>query len=274
MSLLLGTAEQRYITPVHRPYPGYLVQLPAPGATNKIVKKIFAGNQKPLDHYLGLAVAWRDVTYASLHGTPLPERQFHGNSRPGKELIPGVRRLIKKVRKTTKAGDVRVTLVPCIIAEIHTVVGHDYKRPRKSKSRIFSIKKYGEAEAILLASICRKQMEQALELSAKMQKRAEGQCPQPSCSGASIPADNCGTTGASPATLIDVLIAHLGLHSQRQLATRLGVQPEVISKIRNNRLPLRASVLLRMHEVSDISIAQLRLLAGATGLTCHGSSHP
>ena len=38
--------------------------------------------------------------------------------------------------------------------------------------------------------------------------------------------------------------------------------PPVISKIRHHRLPVGASLLIRMHEVSDLSIRDLRYLMG------------
>jgi hypothetical protein len=38
------------------------------------------------------------------------------------------------------------------------------------------------------------------------------------------------------------------------------VAPPVISKIRHNTLPIGATILLRMHEVSDFSIRELRAL--------------
>ena len=40
----------------------------------------------------------------------------------------------------------------------------------------------------------------------------------------------------------------------------LEVAPPVISKIRHNTLPIGATILLRMHEVSDFSIRELRAL--------------
>jgi hypothetical protein len=46
------------------------------------------------------------------------------------------------------------------------------------------------------------------------------------------------------------------------LSIVLEVTPPVISKIRHRRLPVGASILIRMHEVSDLSITQLRELLG------------
>ena len=42
------------------------------------------------------------------------------------------------------------------------------------------------------------------------------------------------------------------------LSSALGVAPPVISKIRHNTLPIGATILIRMHEISDFSIRELR----------------
>ncbi|WP_217619494.1 hypothetical protein, partial [Achromobacter sp. GbtcB20] len=44
------------------------------------------------------------------------------------------------------------------------------------------------------------------------------------------------------------------------LSRALEVAPPVISKIRHNTLPIGATILLRMHEISDLSIRELRAL--------------
>lgn len=46
------------------------------------------------------------------------------------------------------------------------------------------------------------------------------------------------------------------------LSRTLEVAPPVISKIRHRRLPVGASMLIRMHEVTDMSVAELRELLG------------
>lgn len=66
-----------------------------------------------------------------------------------------------------------------------------------------------------------------------------------------IAPEHCGT-------LIDVLRARLRLSSDRALAAQLHLQPATLSKIRNGKLPLRGSVLLRMHDVSQLPIEELR----------------
>ena len=63
-------------------------------------------------------------------------------------------------------------------------------------------------------------------------------------------------------TLLNHTMEILGLKNDAALARTLQVAPPVISKIRHRRLPVGASLLIRMHEVSDLSIADLRILMG------------
>ena len=65
-----------------------------------------------------------------------------------------------------------------------------------------------------------------------------------------------------PNNLLDSLIEKLGLKNDAALSRALEVAPPVISKIRHRRLPVGASLLIRMHEVSDLSIKELRSLMG------------
>ena len=66
----------------------------------------------------------------------------------------------------------------------------------------------------------------------------------------------------NPGALLDTLITTLRLKNDARLAAALEVAPPVISKIRHGRLPVGASMLIRMHEVSDLSIRDLRGLMG------------
>ncbi len=65
-----------------------------------------------------------------------------------------------------------------------------------------------------------------------------------------------------PNHLLDSLIEKLSLKNDAALSRALEVAPPVISKIRHRRLPVGASLLIRMHEVSDLSIRELRILMG------------
>jgi hypothetical protein len=68
--------------------------------------------------------------------------------------------------------------------------------------------------------------------------------------------------GASydPNRVLDAVIQKLRLKNDAALSRVLEVAPPVISKIRHNTLPIGATILLRMHEVSDFSIRELRAL--------------
>src|SRR5438067_10009141 len=66
----------------------------------------------------------------------------------------------------------------------------------------------------------------------------------------------------NPDNLLDSLIERLNLKNDAALSRALEVAPPVISKIRHRRLPVGASMLIRMHEVSDLSIKDLRILMG------------
>ncbi|MCD6026416.1 MAG: hypothetical protein K0R08_935 [Solimicrobium sp.] len=65
-----------------------------------------------------------------------------------------------------------------------------------------------------------------------------------------------------PNNLLDMLIKQLHLKNDAALSRALEVAPPVISKIRHRRLPVGASLLIRMHEISDLSIKELRALMG------------
>ncbi|MEO8600635.1 MAG: hypothetical protein ABI656_12485 [bacterium] len=66
----------------------------------------------------------------------------------------------------------------------------------------------------------------------------------------------------NPDNLLDTLIEQLKLKNDAALSRKLEVAPPVISKIRHRRLPIGASLLIRMHEASGMSIRMLRDLMG------------
>lgn len=66
----------------------------------------------------------------------------------------------------------------------------------------------------------------------------------------------------NPNRLLDTLLERMHLKNDAALSRALEVAPPVISKIRHKRLPVGASLLIRMHEVADISIRDLRDLMG------------
>jgi hypothetical protein len=65
-----------------------------------------------------------------------------------------------------------------------------------------------------------------------------------------------------PNRLLDVLIERLNVKNDAALCRVLSVAPPVISKIRHARLPVGASMLIRMHEETGLSIRELRDLMG------------
>jgi hypothetical protein len=78
--------------------------------------------------------------------------------------------------------------------------------------------------------------------------------------------ETSATPGAAPTydpnRLLDQLIERLNLKNDAALSRLLEVAPPVISKIRHLRLPVGASLLVRMHEVSGLTIKELRNMMG------------
>ena len=74
--------------------------------------------------------------------------------------------------------------------------------------------------------------------------------------------DLCAEATYDPNHLLDSLIAKLNLKNDAALSRALEVAAPVISKIRHRRLPVGASMLIRMHEISAISITDLRQMMG------------
>jgi len=60
--------------------------------------------------------------------------------------------------------------------------------------------------------------------------------------------------------LLDHVIRKLHLKNDAALSRLLEVQPPVISKIRHRALPVGAVMILRLHEVCLMSIAEIRAL--------------
>lgn len=65
---------------------------------------------------------------------------------------------------------------------------------------------------------------------------------------------------ADPNKLLDALIERLQLKNDAALCRVLAVNPPVISKIRHGTLQIGPTMLIRMHEVSDLKIGELRQL--------------
>ena len=65
-----------------------------------------------------------------------------------------------------------------------------------------------------------------------------------------------------PAILLDTLMHLLGARNDRQLATRLNVNPSQICKVRKRRLSVAPALLISMHEETGLTLRQLRALMG------------
>ncbi len=73
-----------------------------------------------------------------------------------------------------------------------------------------------------------------------------------------LTSDQANPTNYNPNYLLDEIIRKLDLKNDAALSRVLEVAPPVISKIRHNTLPIGATILIRMHEVTDFSIRELR----------------
>jgi hypothetical protein len=65
-----------------------------------------------------------------------------------------------------------------------------------------------------------------------------------------------------PNKLLDHLIEILNLKNDATLSRLLEVAPPVISKVRHRVLPVGPALLIRMHEVSNLNIRDLKDLMG------------
>ncbi|MFC7518300.1 hypothetical protein ACFQUU_25125 [Herbaspirillum sp. GCM10030257] len=65
-----------------------------------------------------------------------------------------------------------------------------------------------------------------------------------------------------PNKLLDRLIEVLNLKNDAALSRLLEVAPPIISKVRHRVLPVGPALLIRMHEVSDLNIRDLKDLMG------------
>lgn len=65
-----------------------------------------------------------------------------------------------------------------------------------------------------------------------------------------------------PNNFFDMLLDNLRLKNDAALARKLEVGPPVISKIRHGRLPVGGALLIRVHEVTGLTIVDLRYLLG------------
>lgn len=153
--------QHRFITTIERgSNDALLVAIPIKGkrAITKTLRRMPTENPEA---FMTRAVHWRDRAWRRIHGGTVPNRSFHMNARTSSITeTPGVRLINKKVKK----GE-RSYTVPCVIAEVHTIPGKDYQRPRGSRSKLYSLGRYELDEAIALAAAWRAEQISALENS-------------------------------------------------------------------------------------------------------------
>jgi hypothetical protein len=65
-----------------------------------------------------------------------------------------------------------------------------------------------------------------------------------------------------PNNLLDALKDILGSKNDAALSRTLKVASPIISKIRHHRLPVSAGLLIRMHDVTDLSVSDLQGMMG------------
>lgn len=73
---------------------------------------------------------------------------------------------------------------------------------------------------------------------------------------------SAATPDYDPNRLLDAILERLRLKNDAALCRLLEVQPPVISKIRHRRLPVGASMLIRLHEETGLNVRDLRDLMG------------
>lgn len=129
---------------------GYLISIPAPDGTHR-TRTLRGGHT---DENLSRAQRLRDRMYRVLHGTSVPRRIFQarlredGKASPLRHIVlpPGITYVEKKV-KSRHGNDVSY-VVPCIMALVHLERGANYEKPKRPRSKLFSLNKYEIHDAI------------------------------------------------------------------------------------------------------------------------------
>ncbi len=74
-------------------------------------------------------------------------------------------------------------------------------------------------------------------------------------------AASCGAA-YDPNSLLDFVKCTLGANDEAALAHRMGVAQSLLRGMRAKRVPLVASILMRMSEATDVNVATLRSISG------------
>ncbi|MBK4734188.1 hypothetical protein [Noviherbaspirillum pedocola] len=65
-----------------------------------------------------------------------------------------------------------------------------------------------------------------------------------------------------PNQLLDGMIEYLNVKNDAALSRALAVAPPIISKIRHRKMVVGPALLIRMHEITNLSIRDLRAMMG------------
>lgn len=65
-----------------------------------------------------------------------------------------------------------------------------------------------------------------------------------------------------PNRLLDTIIASLALKNDAALSRALGIPARLLSKVRHRQQPVAAELMIRIHEATTLSIAEIRDLMG------------
>ena len=294
MSLQSGPAEHRYITILHHPFPGYRVSVPHPDTAQPPVSKRFAGYAHSLDAYLAAAFKWRDDTYAMLHHKPL--------GMPASSTVPAARGTVPTLSRAERQfirllrvspAHRRGLFVDAATAALTLRAAGDSREIDILNGRRLSFKdscekNRGTARAPRDVAARAQSSATLRELPKAVGRRhgtrSQKQDPLTEDGGSAEPCPmECiacaakkrvlsqlavarprllNETTYDPGRLIAFLVEKLALESDRALAKRIDISPASLSKIRNRKLPVGATFLIRSHEASDIPVKALRLLMG------------
>jgi hypothetical protein len=68
--------------------------------------------------------------------------------------------------------------------------------------------------------------------------------------------------GYNPNKLLDLILDKLELKSDAAMSRKLDISAPILSKIRHGLLPVGASILIRMHETTGLTISELQAAVG------------
>jgi hypothetical protein len=71
-----------------------------------------------------------------------------------------------------------------------------------------------------------------------------------------------GPANCNHGAMLDALMANLKVTSDAALSRKRMVPPPVISKLRNNKIGVSAGLLVRIHDVTGMSINKVRAMLG------------